>query len=212
MATFGEIQTNVSKRLLDASNTSVSSSDVAASINNSIRYWKYRNFWFNQISDTVTLTATDGTIPLTGSYLMPLHDDGGFVIEYSNMRYPLTKISDQQYNSIFLDNGYGLPSVYARIGQSYEVYPLPDLAYTCRREYLKEYTALVNSSDTNDFTNYADRLIMLWSCADLVFEIRRDSDAETYFRSAAKDEYNLLQLMTEKSNSTGEIQISSFLM
>jgi hypothetical protein len=53
---------------------------------------------------------------------------------------------------------------------------------------------------------------MLWSCADLVFEIRRDAEAETYFRSAARDEYNLLQLMTDKSNGTGKIEISSFLM
>jgi hypothetical protein len=110
-----------------------------------------------------------------------------------------------------LDNGYGLPKVYARIGQSYEVYPLPDLAYTCRREYLKEYAALVNSSDTNDFTNLADRLIVLWTCADLVFEIRRDPDAETYFRTAAKDEFSLLQMMTQQSNGTGKLEICSYL-
>ena len=211
MATFGELQTSVSARILDASQTAVSSSSVAASINNSIRYWKYKRFWFNQVSDTSTMTLEDATIPLPSDFLVPTKDNGAFVIEYSDMRYPLCKISDNEYNGLFLDNGYGLPSAYARIGQSYEVYPIPDRAYTIRREYLKDYAVLSSSSDTNDFTNYADRLLMLWSCADLSAEFRRDLEMENYFRNAARDEYNLLQMMTQKSNGTGSLEISTYL-
>lgn len=211
MATFGELQSSVSSRILDGSNTAVSASNVAASINNSIRYWKYKRFWFNQVSDTVTMTLNDATIPLTGDFLVPLYDDGGFVLEDNGIRYPLEKISDAQYNRIFTDDCIGLPNCYARLGQSYEVYPIPDSAYVMRREYLKEYADLVNSSDTNDFTNYADRLILLWTCADVSAEYRRDLEMENYFRNAARDEYMTLTMMTNKSNGSGKLTLNTYL-
>lgn len=211
MATFGELKTDVSKRILDPSNTAVSSSDVAASINDALRYWKYREFWFNRVSDTVTLTIEDATIPLTGNFLVATKDDGAFTIQYSDMRYPLVKITDTEYNYIFLDNGYGMPDVYARVGQEFKLYPIPDRAYTLRRDYLKDYDDLVSDSDTNDFTVYAGRLLMLWSCANVIAEFRRDMDMEAYFRTAARDEFNQLIMMTTQSNASGKLTIDSYL-
>lgn len=212
MATFGELQTSVSKRLLDASNTAVSSSDVATAINSAIDYWKTTRFYFNVVEDTVSLTAQDGTIPVTGSVLGPSKQDGAFVVEYSNMRYPLQKISENTYNAWFLENGYGIPRFYARVGQSYEMYPLPDSAYILRRSYYKDYTDLVNSSDTNDFTDYADRLIMFWACAELIGGLRQDDKMEGYFTNKAMDEKNRLLGFTNKLNSSGRLVVSSGLL
>lgn len=212
MATFGEIQTQVSKRLLDPNNVAISSSDVAASINDAIRYWKFRRFWFNEVFDSVTLTENVGTVPMTGSILVPSTDNGGFVIEYSDMRYPLRKVLQQEYDTVWLENGYGLPYLYARVGRDYEVYPLPDRAYTLKRHYLKEYTDLSIPNDTNDFTDYASRLIMLWAAANLSGELRQDEKMEEYFRNAANDEYRQLQVMTDKSNGSGKVSIYSTLM
>lgn len=209
MATFGEMQTYVSKRLLDANNTAITSSDVAASINNSIRYWKYRRFWFNSVSDTVTLTLNDGTIPQTGDFLVPV--GGGFFIEYSSQRWPLQKVSADCYHDTYLDNGYGEPRIYARMGQAYECYPLPDRAYTVRRDILKDYSDLSDGSDTNDFTDNADRLINLWSLADLTAELRQDLEMENYYRNAARDEYRQLGVMSAKSNGSGTLTLNSFL-
>lgn len=211
MATFGDIQLAVSKRLLDPSNQAVSLSDVASSINDAIRYWKFRRFWFNEVYDSVTLTYQVGTIPMTGDILVPSLQDDGFAIEYSSIRYPLAKVNQQDYDAVFEENGYGLPYLYARVGQDFEVYPLPDRAYTLKRHYLKEYAPLVIPADTNDFTDFADRLIMLWSCANLTAEFRQDDKMETYYRSAAKDEYNQLGVMTRKSNSSGRLKTSSLI-
>lgn len=211
MATFAEIQSSVSKRLLDPDNTAVSSADVAASINSAISYWKFRRFWFNEVRDSATMTQSIGTIPLPDNFLVPVSDDDGFAIEYSNMRYPLRKISQQDYDSIYLNNGYGLPRSYARIGQNYEVFWLPDQNYTISRHYLKDYEPLVADGDTNDFTTYADRLIMLWALANLSGELRQDDKMEAYYRAASKDEYTNLNIMTGKSNGTGRLSISTFL-
>lgn len=211
MATFGDIQTAVSKRLLDPNNQAVSSSDVSSAINDAIRYWKFRRFWFNEVFDSVTLTEQYAVIPETGDILVPSLLDDGFVIEYSNLRYPLRKILQQQYDELYQSNGYGLPFSYARVGEEFVVYPLPDRAYTLKRHFLKEYAPLVIPADTNDFTDYADRLIMLWSCANLSAELRQDSQMETYYRAAAEDEYRQLGVMTRKSNSSGRLRTTSLL-
>ena len=211
MATLADVQSAVSERLLDPGNEAVSAASVVSSINDSIAYWKFRRFWFNEVRDTATLTQSVGTIPLPSDFLVPVSDDDGFAIEYSNMRYPLRKVSQQEYDGAYLDNGFGLPRTYARIGQEYKVFWLPDQNYTISRHYLKDYAALVAPTDENDFLVYATRLITLWTLANLSAELRQDDKMEAYYRSAANDELNNLNRMTMKSNGTGRLSLSTFL-
>ncbi len=212
MATFGDMQTSVSKRLLDANNTAVSVSDVAASINDSVRYWKFRRFWFNQIVDSSFMIENIAVIPLPSDFLVPFEDDDGFQIEYGNTRYPLAKLTTQEYDGLWVANGNGLPRWYARVGQDYVTWPIPDRNYVIRRNYLKEYVDLVEANDENDFSVYASRLIILWSCANLIAEFRQDDKMETYFRGAANDEYRQLRVMTDKANGSGKLSRSSTLL
>lgn len=210
MATFAQMKTYVSKRLIDASNTAVSSSDVGDALNDAVTYWKFRKFWFNEVDDTATLTAYSGNFPYPTDFLVPASNDDGFNIQYSNMRYPLAKISQSQYDGIFLNNGFGLPRLYARIGDTeYQCYPLPDQNYTVGRHYLKDYVALSADSDTNDFSTYATRMIELWALANLSAELRQDDKMESYYRAAAQDEYKNLMVLTAKKNSTGRLTINS---
>lgn len=211
MATFAELQSAVSERLLDPSGTAVSPANVAASINDSIAYWKFRRFWFNEGVFTSTLTQQDPILPLPSDFLVPAFDDGAVTIEYSAMRYPLNKISNQTFNQVFLTNGYGLPVSYARVGNGYRVYFIPDRNYDFLLYYLKDYVPLVANGDTNDFTDNAARLLTLWSCANCIAEFREDEKMEAYFRKAANDEALNLGRMTNKSNSTGKLAINSVL-
>jgi len=212
MPTFSQMKTYVSKRLLDPNNTAVSSDDVGEAINASISYWKFRRFWFNEVSDTATLTAQDPSFPYPADFLVPATDDDGFNIQYSNMRYPLDKISQAQFDGLFLDNGFGIPRWYARIGSDeFQCYPIPDQNYTVARHYLRDYAPLVLDADTNDFTDFASRLINLWALANLSAELRQDDKMEAYYRSASNDEYDNLLVMTRKSNASGKLTISSFL-
>jgi len=212
MTTLLDIQNSVSQRLLDPNAVAVSSSSVVSAINDSIAYWKFRRFWFNEVHDTAALAAHDGSFPYPSDFLVPATQNDGFYIQYSNMRYPLSKITQAQYDAIYLNNGYGIPRWYARIGNDeYQCYPLPDRDYTVGRHYLKQYDALVNSTDENDFTNHATRLITLWSLANLMAELRQDDKMETYYRQAANDEYRNLRVMSDKSNGSGQLTISSIL-
>lgn len=209
MATFVQMKDYVSTRLIDSNNEAVSAATVGQAINDSIAYWKFRRFWFNEAAYSANFTVQDATIPLPNMFLVPVTDTGGFFVSYSNIRYPLTKISDTEYDQLYLDNGYGLPRVYARVGGAYEAYPIPDQAYSCHTRYLKDYNDLSADSDTNDFTDNADRLINLWALANLSAELRQDDKMEAYYRAAAEAEYRNLSVMTDKSNGTGRLSLGS---
>lgn len=213
MSTFAQMKTYISKRLIDPNNTAVSVDEVGDAINDAISYWKFRRFWFNDISDIAFLTEHDPSFPYPDDFLVPSKDDDGFNVQYSNMRYPLIKITGSQYDEMFLNNGYGIPRFYARIGSDeYQCYPLPDRDYTVARHYLRNYTDLSGDDDTNDFSIYADRLMNLWALANLSAELRQDDKMEAYYRSAAADEYRNLQVLTGKKNGTGKLTITSTLI
>ena len=212
MATFGEMQSYVSKRLLDSNNTAVSLPDVAAAINESIRYWKFRRLWFNTaVSDPLTLTAESAVITLPSDFLVEAPSPAGLVINWNNARYPLRKEQPHAFDAVFLSNGFGLPFMYAVKNGVYYTYSIPDQDYPITFYYLKEYADLSGNNDTSDWTIHADRLICLWTLSKLHGELRQDPTMETYYNSAALNELENLALMTGQVNNTGHLTIHSCL-
>ena len=212
MATFGEMQSYVSKRLLDSNNTAVSLPDVAYAINESIRYWKFRRLWFNTaVDDTLTLTAQTPTIALPSDFLVEAPSPAGLVINWNEARYPLHKEQPHEFDAVFLSNGFGLPFMYTVKNGVYYCYSVPDQDYPITFYYLKQYEELSGSNETNEFTIYADRLINLWALANLHAELRQDEKMEAYFRAAANAEFENLALMTGQVNNTGHLTIHSCL-
>jgi hypothetical protein len=212
MATFGEMQSYVSKRLLDSNNTAVSLPDVAAAINESIRYWKFRRLWFNtKVDDTLTLTAQSSVITLPSDFLVENPSPSGLVINWSDARYPLHKEQPYGFDAVFLENGLGLPTIYTVKNGVYYCYFVPDQAYPITFYYLKEYADLQGNNETNDWTMCADRLICLWTLSKLHGELRQDPTMESYYNNAAQNELENLSLMTGQVNNTGHLTIHSCL-
>ena len=211
MATFSQMKTWVSKRLLDPNNTAVSSEDVGELINMALNYWKNRRFWFNEITDVTTLTESDPVIPLPSDWLCPSIDDA-FVIEYSGIRYPLKKVSESAYNAMYLSNGIGQPFWYARLAtDEYQVYPIPDRDYDLRRFYLRDYADYSADSDTNAFSEEGVNLIQYTAAAYGMRDFRQDMNMSDVFTMQAKREYDSLMVTTRKDNATGTLEITSTL-
>ncbi len=208
--TFEDLTEYISKRLIDPNNTAVAVSDVQESINDSIAYWKFRRFWFNETAGVVTLVQQNPVIPLPDGLLVPSIQDDGFNILFGGVKYPLVKVDIPTMDSLYLSNGYGLPRWYARMASGeYQVYPIPDTNYTTDLYYLNDYPALVNANDSNDFTNNAKRLIALWSLANLVGELRQDDEMEAKYQAKTQDEYRNLRVLTNKKNAAGKLTIYS---
>lgn len=211
MATFAQMKTWVSKRLQDPNNTAVSSADVGDLINMALGYWKNNRFWFNEITDTTTLTQSDNSIPLPDDWLCPSIDDA-FVIEYSGIRYPLKKVSESQYNAMYLSNGIGQPWWYSRQADTeYKVYPIPDRDYTLRRFYLRDYEDFSADGDENDFSDHAALLLQYTAAAYGSRDFRQDTAMYDTFWMEAKRQYDSLMVTTRKDNATGALTITSML-
>jgi len=211
MANFGQMKTWVSKRLLDPNNTAVSSADVGDCINMALGLWKNNRFWFNEVTGTDTLAQGNAAIMLPSDWQLPSVDDA-FVIEYSGIRYPLKKVSESQYNAMYLSNGIGQPWWYSKQANSgFQVYPIPDRDYTLRYFYLKEYEDFSADSDTNDFSTLAAPLLQYTAAAYASRDFRQDMNMYSAFWQQAQTEYQNILVTTRKNNATGSLTITSML-
>ena len=209
MATLTELQTKISARLLDTSNTIVSLSQITDALNSAISTWKYKRFWFNTKTGNITLTADNSTLTPPADLLIEL-PKCGFTINYGNTKWPIKKISPDRYNRI--DNqSVGLPEFYTWEAGVYSLYYIPDQGYTVICKYLEDYDDLSASGDSNDFTNNAEDLIMYDALAKLHGELRQDEKMESYYSARANNEYKILRDFTSKNIASGELSVDSIL-
>lgn len=202
MATFEDLKRQASLRLQDENNTAVSASSVGSAINSAIQYWKNTEFWFNTATDSVTLTIGDPVLP-SGSvdflYLMPRF---GMRIPYQQMFWDIRKVDPMIYDGGNVQT-QGLPYQYTVRNREYRLYYYPDQAYTVNLLGVKDYSDLVNPTDTNDFTQYADQMILYDALSRLTAELRTDPTMSDYYTKRRDDEkWNALK-RTNRLNKTG---------
>lgn len=213
MATFGQIQTKVSTRLKDANNTAVSAPDVAAVVNDAIEHWSKKRFWFNEFEEEVTLTVNDPALVLVTNTPLYLFQEDGVVINYSQTRWPLKKVSPSEYDRANTQ-GRGLPFIWTQRNNGYEVYWYPDVAYTAVVRGVKAYPEFATdgkeNSQSNDFTTQASNLIMYEALSRLYAEFRQDDKMEAYYSARVRNEYQSLKAQTRREKSTGRLQVQGF--
>ena len=235
MPTFGALQTKISKKLIDASQTAVSASDVGDAINDAINYWKFRRFWFNERQVTLTMDINDPFIFMYGQsnvnypsaptlpqlFLYEFPDDG-FVIYYNQLRYTMAKRHPKTFDDQAIGgntgpagvpsgSGLGLPYMYTFRNQTYEFYFYPNIAYSMVVNYITDYVDLANPTDTNDFTDYADRLILYEALSHLYGENRQDQSMEGSFFSKADREYQNIKKRGFQMQGTGQLTTENIL-
>lgn len=207
MATFEAIQQRVSKRLKDPSNVDISVSDVAATINDAIRFWSTRRFSFNTFKETVVLTEGDPSVILINNpNPTEIFIQGGMVIDYASTRWEVTKVSSEEYDAMNTQVN-GIPYAYTYRNGGYEVYYYPSSNYDLVVRGLKRYADLINNTDTNDFTDNAVDLIAYEALARLYAEFRQDDKMEAYYSARTKNEYRNLQRATRQDVATGRITV-----
>lgn len=201
MATFGALKTQASARIQDRLNTSVPASEVGDAINAAIRYWKNKIFWFNQVNQDVTLNTGDPVIPGVSALVI----DSIRLLD-NNYTYDLEVWDNRYYDAQNLF-GRGRPYAYTWRDGRYETYWYPDRAYQLKISGTKDYSDLVNDSETNDFTVYADQLILYDALSRLTAELRTDPTISDYYATRRQDEFNNLNARTNQTIGTGRATV-----
>jgi hypothetical protein len=189
----------------------VSLANVTDAINQSLRYYKYRRFWFNDAEQDITLTQGNPVVPNIPSNFLQELPEGGLTIAYSTVFYPLEKRTSEVFDNENVQ-GLGLPYCYVYRAQQFEVYFYPNIAYTLKLRYLKDYSDLAASSDTNDFLTYADMMIYYNALSRIYAEFREDSEMETYYTARAENEMNNVMLRSSHLVGTGSLVLNSHLL
>lgn len=212
MATFGELVTEASLKIVDTSNTAVSSVNVANSLNDAIKFWKRKRFWFNETVSTLTLSEGVGTVQLPSDFLIE-NPRNALTVLYNSVKYDVMKLNPQDFDAGDA-TGTGMPYLYTYRGRVMEVYYIPDQDYTAYLRYQKDYDAFATdgsaANTSNDFTTYADRLILYDALSRLMAENRQDDRAE-YYATRAQVEYQNLLNETNRHNSTGSNAIDTII-
>lgn len=213
MATFGELVTEASKKLLDTSNTAVTAADVANSINDAIKYRKKQRYWFNETVATLTLSDGVGTVTLPSDFLVE-NPRNALTVLYNTVKYDVMKVKPEDFDAGDA-TGTGMPFIYTYRGRVMEVYYIPDQDYTAYLRYQKDYDAFATdgSADntSNDFTTYADRLILYDALSRLHGENRQDEKMFAYYSARAQVEHQNLLNETNRHNSTGSLSIDTII-
>ena len=230
--TLATLQGRIASRLIDPSSVAVPVAAITTAVNDSVAFWSTRMFYFNQYVANLTLDvshALDGSAtsdPYVLGYentnalypnapVLPQNfgfedPENGFTIPYNYLTYNLKKESQAIYDNANL-RGVGLPYIYTYRAGNYEIYFLPQIAYTLRVNYYAAYQPLVNSTDSNDFTNYATKLIEYDATARLLSDLRLDDERADRMNARAQIEYVNLKSRSRKQSATGHLTVDSVL-
>lgn len=204
MATLGELRTAIGERLQDTSFQSISASSVNAIINETIRFYKYRRYWFNETSAVVNCTVGNPVLTGVPSNLLYELQNGGLTIVYANASYPLCKVDTASYDVINIQ-ALGMPDKYTYRAQQFELYPYPNVNYAVTMRYIRDYADLVNDGDSNDFTNIAEKQVLYNALSRIYAEYKMDSNMESYYTARADNEEQNILKRSSALSGTGTL-------
>lgn len=204
MATFNDLETAIAQKLNNAN----ISTEIKTAINSTIDFYQSEHFWFQEARPTLTLTINNPVVPSVPSDFSFQIANAGLVINDSNARFPLRFITSDEYDEINKE-GQGRPLFYTSRIDQLEVYPFPDQAYSLILFYVKTYADLVNTSDMNDFTTNAARLIESKTLADLYIDQRHDEKMQAFYERKTAIEFNQLKKRNRKKIATGKLATDS---
>lgn len=210
MPTFAELKGRVAQALLDPNNAAISDADVGQAVNDALRYWRYRRFWFNSAKVDLTLVAGNPVVPNVPADLLFEMAKFGLVVKYNQLSYPLRKVLPHEYDAQN-NEAQGLPEIYTWRNGQFELFWYPNQAYTLTLNYVKDYAPLVNAADNNDFTNQADSLLIYEAASRLYGTLRQDRQkADDYLRDAMR-EYDNLCIKTGKQTGSGSLAVDTII-
>lgn len=202
MSTLQQIRERVSRKLQDPSNTSRSAAVVDDEINRSIRYYSRYRFSFNEGEANITLTSGQQTVPnLPADLLSPLFVNGLTLID-DQVKIDLHKLLPDAFREGDNDQT-GRPVYYTIINEQFLLNPTPIENYTLKFRYLKKYDDLVNNTDTNDFTEIAEDLIMLHTLKNMYAEDKQDTEYANFYQVLEQSELRSLRERTDAYNASG---------
>jgi hypothetical protein len=189
----------------------VSMSDVVSNlILDSIAYYECERFFFNEFTETFSVSSSQDTYTSTDASFIPriMEFDTMRLTVSSNDKPTLNKWTWQQMEDLNYGNSTGQPFAYAYWGQQIRFYPVPDDGYEIRFSGVVTDTSLSLSTDVNNWTQRGKgKDLVKWRTEMLLYAMYLRDDANAG-RAAGLErmEFDKLKKRGNRSQGTGEIE------
>lgn len=210
MSTFGEVKTAIARRLFDEDNVAVTDIEIGEAINEAIKKWKVKRFWFNTTDADLSILEDDTQLTLPSDFLVEVPRNP-VTITFSQQTYQVKKYSPARFDATFISNSPGRPRIFTSRDGVLEISPIADQDYTGKIYYLKDYTPFetdgTSDAATNDWLDDGEMLIRAEALAQIHGELRQDEKMEERYTKRVNTEYNDLKIRTNKLLKTGTLTI-----
>lgn len=202
---FGSLVTEV------VNETRRSMSDVISNlILDSIAYYECERFFFNEFTETFSVSSSQDTYTSTDASFIPriMEFDTMRLTVSSNDKPTLNKWTWAQMEDLNYGNSTGQPFAYAYWGQQIRFYPVPDDGYEVRFSGVVTDTSLSLSTDINNWTQRGKGkdLIKHRTKSLLYSEFLRDDVNAGRAIAREQQEFEKLKKRGNRSHGTGEIE------
>lgn len=158
MAVFSDVQSNIADYL----NRTDLTNQIKTAINRAIASYSTHDFWFTQATGTFVTVASQESYGTSDGIPSDLREITYMKLTSGNSFFPI-KMRNIQF---IQDNNptttsIGQPTYFAFWANKIYFTTIPDAVYTITLFYRKNYTALVNAGDSNDFTTVTEALDLI---------------------------------------------------
>ena len=203
MSTYTEMQTTIN----DLLSRSDLASTVTDAIQRAIKAYEREPFYFNERSQTLTVSSGATTYTLSSSFVEMLSDP---TITINGSIYQLDLISKDEYDAKKITTTTSQPSEYCLYAGTFNPYPPPDSSYVAVLNYTTRLSTLSAGADSNAWTTQAEDLIearALWWIH--TFKTRNQALAQSC-KAAELEALRFLRNESVGKKSTGKLKATDF--
>lgn len=202
MATLGELK----QRVITETNRDDLVDDLATLLSDyfvrAIEYWSDTRFWFNTAKTSFNFVAGSDIQALPSDFLTP---DKLYILVGPN-RFSICKRTSEDIEMLYSINSTGQPTDFCIDEDGLRVWPKPGVNYAGLWHYIKQLPALTDDSDSNEWTNEAQYLIVATVKRMLYRDVWRDQAGAEWAQVAENEELEKLKAKTNLRLKTGRLR------
>lgn len=189
MATLGDLKTRIKTEMVRTDLDDELASTLALHIQRACEFFADERFWFNAYIGSLS------TIPGSRTVDVPVSIRRVDRVSIPSLLVEVREVLLTEFPDFIASS---IPQVYAYDNDALIMYPTPDQAYSLRLVGTKQIDAPVNDSDSNEWTNEAQDLIVARAKMTLYRDQFRDLEGVEIAKSATQEELTRLKRETAR--------------
>lgn len=189
MATLGDLKTRIKTEMVRTDLDDELASTLDLHIQRACEFFADERFWFNAYIGSLT------TVPGSRTVDVPVSIRRVDRVSIPSLLVEVREVLLTEFPDFIASS---IPQVYAYDNDALIMYPTPDQAYSLRLVGTKQIDAPVNDSDSNEWTNEAQDLIVARAKMTLYRDQFRDLEGVEIAKAATQEELTRLKRETAR--------------